>query len=162
MNRQQRREQVKKLQREGVKRTAAKNLVEKYYALELEEGTRVKINYEFCIRHPEWANQDEDFKAWVEEHKDEIFTVEYDNERVPQNSVGYKVNVCLKEDTTEPKWLFHAATLTPIPTCTVDLEDGESFKIDLDGINDANDPRIQEMVNKAIEERKEKNKEDTE
>ena len=48
MNRAQRRAEVKNLQKRGVKREVARTLVERYYSdIPLEEGTRVKINYNF-------------------------------------------------------------------------------------------------------------------
>ena len=79
MNRKQRRAEINRLQKSGIKRAEAIKVVETYYSVKaLEEGKRVKLNYEFMIRHPDWKNQRDDFKDWVTAHKDEVFTVEYD------------------------------------------------------------------------------------
>jgi hypothetical protein len=151
MNREQRRAEVKRLQKKGVKRGVAKRLVEKYYTnIELEEGTTVKLNYELMSRHPDWKIQRDDFKAWVTEHKDEYFTVEWDEQRKAQNSLDKKLMVCLKEDTTEPKWLFHTDTLIHVASAKVKLDSGEEIKVNLDGVTDPNDARIQEAVNEAL------------
>lgn len=155
MNRQQRRAEVKNLQKRGVKRSAAQSIVEKYYNnIELEEGATVKLNYELMCRHPDWKIQRDDFKEWVTTHKDEHFTVEWDEKRKANNSKDKKIMVCLKEDTTEPKWLFHTDTLIPIATAKVKLDSGKEVKVNLDGVTDVNDPRIQAAVNEALEREK--------
>lgn len=155
MNRQQRRAEVKNLQKRGVKRSAAQSIVEKYYNnIELEEGATVKLNYELMCRHPDWKIQRDDFKEWVTTHKDEYFTVEWDEKRKANNSKDKKIMVCLKEDTTEPKWLFHTDTLIPIATAKVKLDSGKEVKVNLDGVTDVNDPRIQAAVNEALEREK--------
>lgn len=151
MNREQRRAEVKRLQKKGVKREVAKQLVEKYYTnIELEEGATVKLNYDLMSRHPDWKIQRDDFKTWVTEHKDEYFTVEWDEQRKAQNSPDKKLMVCLKEDTTEPKWLFHTDTLIHVASAKVKLDSGEEIKVNLDGVTDPNDSRIQEAVNEAL------------
>lgn len=152
MNRQQRRAEVKNLQKRGVKRSVAQTIVERYYNnIELEEGATVKLNYELMIRHPDWKIQREDFKEWVTSHKDEYFTVEWDELRKEKNSRDKKLMVCLKEDTTEPKWLFHTDTLIPVATAKVKLDSGDEVKVNLDGVTDPNDARIQKAVNEALE-----------
>ena len=152
MNRQQKRAEIKNLQKRGVKRSVAQTIVERYYNnVELEEGYTVKLNYELMIRHPDWKIQRNDFKEWVVAHKDDYFTVEWDSVRKEKNSKDKKIMVCLKEDTTEPKWLFHTDTLIPIATAKVKLESGEEVKVNLDGVTDPNDARIQEAVNEALE-----------
>lgn len=155
MNRQQKRAEIKNLQKRGLKRDVAKKMVEQYYTnVELEEGTAVKLNYELMSRHPDWKIQRDDFKEWVTAHKDEYFTVEWDARRKENNTRDKKIMVCLKEDTTEPKWLFHTDTLIPIATAKVKLDSGKEVKVNLDGVTDANDPRIQAAVNEALEREK--------
>lgn len=151
MNRQQKRAEIKKLQKNGVKRSVAQTIVEKYYTnVELEEGASVKLNYELMVRHPDWKIQRDDFKEWVTAHKDEYFTVEWDKKRKENDSKDKKIMVCLKEDTTEPKWLFHTDTLIPITTAKVKLDSGEEVRVNLDGVTDLNDSRIQEAVEEAL------------
>ena len=78
----------------------------------LEEGRKVKLNYKKMISHPDW-NKNLDFNKrnhhnWVELHKDNIFTVEYDE----RHKDG--ILLCLKEDATEPKWLFYEGDLIEV------------------------------------------------
>ena len=155
MNRQQKRAEVKRLQKNGVKRSVAQSLVEKYYtSVELEEGASVKLNYELMIRHPDWKIQRDDFKEWVTAHKDDYFTVEWDSYRKENDTKDKKLMVCLKEDTTNPKWLFHTDTLIPIATAKVKLNSGEEVKVNLDGVTDPSDARIQDAINEALEREK--------
>ena len=151
MNRAQRRQAVKNLQKEkGYKRAEAKRLVETFLTdVPLEEGQKVKLNYELMIRHPDWKNQRDDFKEWCTAHKDDIFTVEWDKERKEKDASDKKLMVCLAEDETEPKWLFNTLTLTPIATARVKLDTtGEEVSVSLDGV----DTKDSDAVNKAITE----------
>lgn len=161
MNRAQRRAEVRNLQNRGMKRTAARAMVEKYRESEipLEEGTPVKLNYDMMKRHPDWKIQRDDFKEWVEAHKDDVFTVEYDEKRKASNSRDMKYNVCLAEDTTEPKWLFYTSTLIPMATATIKL-DGQDNEISVP-IN-VEDVNSSEKVNAAIQEALEREKASTE
>lgn len=154
MNRAQRRAEVKNLQKKGVKRDVARTLVERYYSdIPLEEGTPVKINYDFIVRHPDWKIQREDYKQWIEEHKDETFTVEWDERRKATNSRDKKINVCFKEDTTNPKWLFNTATLIPLPVATIKLDSGEEIKtvINSNSADDLTSQKINDAVSEALE-----------
>ena len=158
MNRKDRRAQTKILQKTAkISRADAKKLVEmKYSHYPLEEGTKVKLNWELIKRHPDWKIQRKDYKEWVEAHKDEVFTVEWDENRKRNNTSDKKFLVCLKEDETDPKWLFYSSTLIPLPVATVKLDDGTEKDI---VINDANDikstDRIQNAINEALEREKE-------
>ena len=78
----------------------------------LREGQKVKLNYKKMISHPDWnKNLDENktcYHNWVELHKDDIFTIEYDENH--QDGIL----VCFEEDTTEPKWLFYEGDLVEV------------------------------------------------
>ena len=66
-----------------------------------KEGDKVMLNMETINRHYHFAKYSEDFKKWLNIHKDDIFTVEYDR------SAGKgKEYVCFKEDETPIKWLI--------------------------------------------------------
>ena len=139
-----------------ISRADAKKLVEmKYSHYPLEEGTKVKLNWELIKRHPDWKIQRKDYKEWVEAHKDEVFTVEWDKNRKQNDTSDKKFLVCLKEDETNPKWLFYSSTLIPLPVATVKLDDGTEKDI---VINDANDiksvDKIQDAINEALEREK--------
>ena len=157
MNRKDRRAQTKILQKTAkISRADAKKLVEmKYSHYPLEEGTKVKLNWELIKRHPDWKIQRKDYKEWVEAHKDEVFTVEWDENRKKNDTSDKKFLVCLKEDETDPKWLFYSSTLIPLPVATVKLDDGTEKDI---VINDANDiksvDKIQDAINEALEREK--------
>jgi hypothetical protein len=126
-------------------------MVKKYYTnIELEEGTTVKLNYDLMSRHPDWKIQRDEFKDWVTAHKDEYFTVEWDERRKAENSKDKKIMVCLKEDDTNPKWLFHTDTLMTVATAKVKLDSGEEIKVNLDGVTDPNDARIQSAIEEAL------------
>mgnify|MGYP000349257298 CR=1 FL=1 len=79
-------------------------------------------------------------------HKDEIFTVEYDKTKKEKKANDMKTMVCLKEDTTDPKWLFHASCLTEVATGRVKLNDGKEVKFDIA------DSSTDEKINKAVQE----------
>lgn len=139
-----------------ISRADAKKLVEmKYSHYPLEEGTKVKLNWELIKRHPDWKIQRKDYKEWVEAHKDEVFTVEWDENRKRNNTSDKKFLVCLKEDETDPKWLFYSSTLTPLPVATVKLDDGTEKDIVINDVNDIKSvDKIQDAINEALEREK--------
>lgn len=68
----------------------------------IEEGAKVKLNYDSIVSDPNYPKKVQAYKDFVENNKDTVFTVEYDEK--------YKNNpllVMLKEDTNEAKWLWH-------------------------------------------------------
>ena len=69
----------------------------------IEEGTKVKLNYDNITNDPNYPKKVQGYKDFVENNKDKIFTVEYD-ERYTNNPLL----VMLKEDETEVKWLWHS------------------------------------------------------
>lgn len=157
MNRKDRRAQTKILQKTAkISRADAKKLVEmKYSHYPLEEGTKVKLNWELIKRHPDWKIQRKDYKEWVEAHKDEVFTVEWDENRKRNNTSDKKFLVCLKEDETDPKWLFYSSTLIPLPVATVKLDDGTEKDIVINDVNDIKSvDKIQDAINEALEREK--------
>ena len=157
MNRKDRRAQTKVLQKTAkISRADAKKLVEmKYSHYPLEEGTKVKLNWELIKRHPDWKIQRKDYKEWVEAHKDEVFTVEWDENRKKNNTSDKKFLVCLKEDETNPKWLFYSSTLIPLPVATVKLDDGTEKDIVINDMNNIKSvDKIQDAINEALEREK--------
>ena len=155
MNRKQRREIQRNLQKKGLTKTQAKQIVETYYSGNpLEEGAKVKLNYELMVRHPDWKILRKDFREWVEAHKDEVFTVEWDERRKKNDTKDKKLNVCLKEDTTNPKWLFHSDTLIPQISATITLNNGKT--IDAGVVEDANREAVEKAVNEALERERQK------
>jgi hypothetical protein len=74
-----------------------------------EEGESVKLNYESITSQPDYQNMNPKYIEFVETHKNDAFTVEYD--------LRHKENptlVCLKEDQSDPKWLWWVEFLIKI------------------------------------------------
>jgi predicted site-specific integrase-resolvase len=68
----------------------------------LAEGTKVKLNYDEITSRPDYQRKQEKYRAFVENNKDKIFTVEYDERHREKPYL-----VCLEEDETPIKWLWH-------------------------------------------------------
>lgn len=68
-----------------------------------KEGTKVAIN------HNTFMNKNPKRNKWFEEHKNDIFTVQYDP-RFGEQPIIYE----LIEDKTEPKWLFSFHELSKV------------------------------------------------
>lgn len=91
-------EYCKKMQ--AIKRMADGEVNENFV---IEEGTKVKLNYDGITNDPNYPRKVQGYKDFVENNKDKIFTVEYD-EKYTNNPLL----VMLKEDETEVKWLWHS------------------------------------------------------
>ena len=72
----------------------------------IEAGSRVKLKYDQIVSRKDWEKLNQKYKNFVEENKDNEFTVQID-EKVHNM---YKL-VSLKEDPTEPKFLFWVGDL---------------------------------------------------
>lgn len=79
------------------------------------EGEKVKINYERIKNSKDWEKLRKEYKDFVESHKDDVFTVEFDPVKKALKAKTVDLLVQLKEDTTNPKWLFQARDLIPLP-----------------------------------------------
>lgn len=77
------------------------------------EGELVKIDYAAIVLSKDWGILNKKYKNWLKENQDKIFTVEYDKNRGENFKKEKHILVQLKEDTTNPKWLFWAGYLIP-------------------------------------------------
>ena len=68
------------------------------------EGSKVKLNYDRIMENTE--GKSELYLKFVEEHKDEIMTIEYDENHKTSPTI-----FCLAEDTNSVKWLFDISDL---------------------------------------------------
>ena len=68
----------------------------------IPEGTKVMLNYESITTEPDYKAKVEGYRTFVENNKDKIFTVQYD-----EKYRNKPVLVSLAEDTNEIKWLWH-------------------------------------------------------
>ena len=82
------------------------------------EGTKVKLNYDRIMENTE--GKSELYLQFVEEHKDDVMTIEYDENHKDSPSV-----FCLQEDTNPVKWLFDISDLT-----LVEIADPEAVEND--------------------------------
>lgn len=105
MNREQKRKTIKSFIAKGYTAKQAENFLA-IKALEnakkfLKEGDKVKLNISQITSHPDWKAKRAQFKEWVQNHRDMVLTVEYDKNHTKNPAI-----VCVREDETDPKWLF--------------------------------------------------------
>lgn len=74
--------------------------------LSIPEGTRVKFNIQKMKLHPEWKTLAQEYREFVEQNVNKVFTVEYD-EQYPYEPLW----ICLAEDPNPIKWLFYIGDL---------------------------------------------------
>lgn len=75
------------------------------------EGSKVKLNYDRIMENTE--DKSELYLKFVEEHKDDILTIEYDERHKDSPSI-----FCLAEDTNPVKWLFDINDLMLVEMAT--------------------------------------------
>jgi hypothetical protein len=75
------------------------------------EGSKVKLNYDRIMENTE--GKSELYLEFVEEYKDDILTIEYDERHKDSPSV-----FCLAEDTNPVKWLFDISDLVLVEMAT--------------------------------------------
>lgn len=68
------------------------------------EGSKVKLNYDRIMENTE--GKSELYLKFVEDHKDEVMTIEYDEHHKESPTI-----FCLKEDNNSVKWLFDISDL---------------------------------------------------
>lgn len=123
MNREQRRQTVKNLQKKGLKRESAETFVERMdftehsFNRDVWEGEKVKLNYDRITHYKDWKILRQEYKDFVEANKDTVFTVEFDDirKKEAEKSKGISSLCQFVEDTTPVKWLFYAIDLIPEP-----------------------------------------------
>ena len=71
----------------------------------IPEGTKVKLNYENIINEPDYTKKVKAYREFVENNKNKIFTVQYD-----EKYKNKPILVSLKEDTSKIKWLWYCET----------------------------------------------------
>lgn len=104
MNRAEKRKLAKKLKMKYAELLESLEFkIEDVTVEELPEGTKVKLKAEQILQQ---RNLNEKYREWVEANKDKVFTCEKDP-TLPNDSK----RVVLKEDESNPKWLFHVTDL---------------------------------------------------
>lgn len=111
MNRKQKRAFLKAAKKKGVDTQIAElylRIKEKNVSLEkITDGDKVKLNLKAIQDHPDYNRLSEDYKAFVTENENTVFTVQFDPRGGSLNHV-----VSLKEDSTG--WLFWIGDLIKI------------------------------------------------
>ena len=92
---------------------------------QIPEGTKVKLNYDRIMEHKDELS--EKYIKWVTEHKNDIFTVEFDPLKKEKQTADYNSFVQFVEDETKPKWLFWAGDLIPVEGQTRPVTDKEKL-----------------------------------
>ena len=130
-NREQRRKLKKRMNKTGISLETAMELLERRMqamsADALPEGTKVLLNYDAIVNQPGYKNRQSTYKEFVESNKDKEFTVEYDDKHTSGKLV------CLAEDPSPQKWLWHAADLTPVKPVGESDSDSITPEGDADG-----------------------------
>ena len=104
MNRAEKRKLAKKLKMKYAELLESLEFkIEDVTVEELPEGTKVKLKAEQILQQ---GDLNEKYREWVETNKDKVFTCEKDP-TLPNDSK----RVVLKEDESNPKWLFHVTDL---------------------------------------------------
>ena len=126
MNREQKRSLEKRLRKKGIKKERAQELVKKMNDADLirqngsgvpnpprtfAEGDKVKMNLELIKSRVNYEKMSDDYKRFVEEHADEVFTAHVER----TNLISFM---------EEPRWLFGS---------------GDLVKVELDDCQDADD-----------------------
>ena len=69
-------------------------------------GDKVRLKYDAITQSPDYDKRVENYKKFVEDSKDKVFTTESYN--------GYYKLFCFVEDETEVKWVFHEYDLEKV------------------------------------------------
>lgn len=119
-NREQRRKLKKRLNKSGMSVDTAIELLERrLQALSSEalpEGAKVRLDYDAIVNQPSYHKRQQTYRDFVEENKNKEFTVEYDGKHTSGKLV------CLAEDMSEQKWLWHSADLIRLDDVTNEIE----------------------------------------
>lgn len=107
MNREQRRHPSKISLDDRIKSAVESLQKKEKNSIIIPEGIKVKLNIDRIKKDVNYPRLTDKYKIWVDNHADEVFTVEYDEKHQENPTL-----VCFKEDTSKPKWLFWTGDLT--------------------------------------------------
>lgn len=77
----------------------------------LYEGDTVILNFDRITNYPDYKRMRQEYRDFIESNATTEFTVEYDTYRKEKSSRDKHFLVQLKEDVSDPKFLFHAVDL---------------------------------------------------
>lgn len=112
MNREQRRRYAKELKKMGANQGEIKRYDDMLKtASNFAEGDKVTINYDKITSETGYELRTENYRTFVENNKDTIFTIEYDKKF---KGSGNQILVTFAEDETKPKWLWYVDDLIKV------------------------------------------------
>ena len=110
MNRAQKRKYVIELRKKGFSLKSTKKLAEMKSLQDtkpvISTGNKVRLKYDAITQSPDYDKRVENYKKFIEDNKDKVFTTESYN--------GYNKLFCFVEDETEVKWVFHEYDLEKV------------------------------------------------
>lgn len=110
MNRAQKRKYVIALRKKGFSLESAKRIAEMKVLDDVKPviavGDKVRLKYDAITQSPDYDRRVENYKKFVENSKDKVFTTE--------SYKGYNKLFCFVEDETEIKWVFHEYDLEKV------------------------------------------------
>lgn len=110
LNRAQRRNVSKKLQKKGFNKSSVEAYMKTMDAKRvIHSGDKVRLNMKQIKNSPDFSRMNPRYISWVEKNKDKALTVEYE----PRYEEGETI-CCFKEDQTDPKWLFWVGDLVKV------------------------------------------------
>lgn len=141
MNRAARRRMMKNYRHSGMSKQMAKDVVNaNFMGDKFREGSKCRFNYELIIRIPEFNQQQDEFKNWIKEHKDDVLTV--DKTRYDGTEVTFV------EDANEKQFWHKSVTLIPVAFAQVKLNDGTQKDIVLEDVTDVNDVNSGSLIDR--------------
>lgn len=140
-NRRARRERLQKLRDAGMNKIDAKYMIERLSSktrnpIECWEGERVTLDFERLSHYKDYEKLSQGYKEFIEMNRGKVFTVEFDPYRKAHNTKDKASLVQLAEDETNPKWLFWAGDLIPLPGQKRPLTTKEIFLQRVDDVID--------------------------
>lgn len=119
-NRKARRERLQKLRDAGMNKTDAKYMIERLSSktrnpITCWEGEKVTLDFERLSHYKDYEKLRQEYKEFIEMNRSKVFTVEFDPYRKAHDTKDKASLVQLVEDESDPKWLFWAGDLIPLP-----------------------------------------------
>lgn len=151
MNREQLRNFRKNLKKSSLPEQVQEDIIERLLIqssnpVSCYEGEKVRLDYARITSYKDWDRLRPEYKEFVEKHKNDIFTVEFDPVKKETKAENLETMVQLKEDPTVPKFLFWAGDLIPING--LDKNNKKSKKSELEEFTHKLDERIEELKNR--------------
>ena len=111
MNREQKRNLKRAIKRgkiniDKTQKAFSDILQEKASAFGINKGDKVKLDYEKLTNDPNFPRMNEEWKRWIEDHKNTELTVDFD-----ENHTKNKLFCVFVEDESDIKWLFYVGDL---------------------------------------------------